>query len=119
MRDELIALGADPEKTEISFPGVNTEEFSPVRRDETIRQSLDISNSSPIVISTRALSYAYDVETLIRAIPLVLREVPQVKFIVAGKGDQRNYLQKLTQSLGIEDSTRFIELSNSTGKYKK
>ena len=108
MKDELINLGADPVKTEISFPGVNTEQFSPANKDEKVRQILGISSSSPMVMSTRGLSRVYDVETLIRAAPLVIKEFPLVKFVIAGDGSQRDYLQKLVQKLGIDDSTRFV-----------
>jgi glycosyltransferase involved in cell wall biosynthesis len=48
------------------------------------------------------------VETLIKSIPLVLHEVPEAKFIIAGEGEQRSYLESLTQSSGVSSGVRFI-----------
>ncbi len=107
IKDELIKLGAEPDKIRLSFFGVNTEEFSPAQRNEELRQRLGISDS-PAVISTRGLSPIYHVETLIRAIPLVLKEAPQARFIVAGEGKQRSYLESLAQRSGVSDSVRFV-----------
>ncbi|TRZ48006.1 MAG: glycosyltransferase family 4 protein [Dehalococcoidia bacterium] len=109
MEDEIIKLGANPGKIKFSFFGVDTGEFSPPHRSEGLRQRLGISDA-PAVISTRGLSPIYDVETLIKAIPLVLKEVPPAKFIVAGEGKQRNYLESLSRRLGVSDSVKFVGL---------
>ncbi|GAI12440.1 unnamed protein product, partial [marine sediment metagenome] len=61
-----------------------------------------------VVISTRNLKPVYDVETLIRAIPLVLQQIPEARFIVAGEGEQRAYLENLARGLGVLESVRFV-----------
>jgi len=109
IKDEVIKLGANPGKIKLSFPGVNTREFNPAQRSEELRQKLGISDS-PAVISTRGLSPIYNVETLIKAVPLVLKEVPPAKFVIAGEGKQRNYLESLAQRLGVSDSVKFVGL---------
>lgn len=108
MEEEIIKLGASPDKIEHIFLGVDTAKFSPAFRSDEIKRELDISNLQPLVISTRSLNPAYNVEALIKAIPLVLEEVPQAKFIIAGDGEQKEYLESLSQSLGITDSTKFV-----------
>jgi glycosyltransferase involved in cell wall biosynthesis len=60
------------------------------------------------VISLRNLEPIYDVETLIRAIPLVLKEVPDVKFIIVGKGSEEEKLKNLAKELRISESVRFV-----------
>jgi len=119
MRDGIIRLGASPNKVKISFLGVNTKKFSLAKRDGELRNRLDIPNSSPIVISTRVFYPRYDVGTLIKAIPLILKDFPQAKFVLAGEGEQRNYLESLAQRLGISDSVRFVGLvpGNEVPKY--
>lgn len=37
-----------------------------------------------------------------------VREVPEAKFIAAGDGEQRSYLEKPASSLGVSDSIKFI-----------
>ena len=108
MKEEIIRLGANPGKIERIFLGVDTAKFNPSLRSEQLRQELDTSDSQPLVISIRNLAPLYNVEALVRAIPLVLKEVPQAKFLIAGGGPQKNYLEKLSQSLGTKDSVRFV-----------
>jgi len=110
VKDEIVKLGAKPGKIKLSFPGVDTEEFSPAQRSEELRQKLDLPNSSPVVISIRGLRPIYDVATLIKAIPLVLEKVQAAKFVIAGEGEQRSYLESLAQSLRISASVGFVGL---------
>ena len=105
---ETIQLGATPDKKEVIFIGTNTSKFSPAQKDTMLLQRLNISDSSPVVISTRSLRSVYDVETLIRAIPLVLEEVPEARFVIVGQGEQTSYLERLAQDFGISDSVKFV-----------
>jgi len=107
LKEEMIGLGADHDKIEVIVMGIDTQEFSPALRNEALLQELHISDS-PVVISTRSLRPIYDVETLIRAIPLVLQQIPQASFIIGGEGEQRAYLENLAKSLEVSDSIRFM-----------
>ena len=103
----LIELGTNPEKLMLVCNGVDTKEFSPQRRDEGFRGKLGVSKS-PTVISVRNFKAIYNVEMLIKAVPSVLKQVPETKFIVAGNGEQREYLTNLANSLGILGTVRFV-----------
>ena len=107
LKEEVIKLGGVPHKIEVTPIGIDTQEFHPSLRDEVLLRELG-RGGSPVVISTRNLKPIYDVETLIRAIPLVLQQIPEARFIVAGEGEQRAYLENLAQSLEISDSIRFV-----------
>ena len=103
--EEMIKLGADPDKIHFVVHGVDTRKFSP--QNKRLKEEHKIFNS-PVVISVRHLAPIYDVETLIRSVPLVLEQVPEVKFIIASDGVQRDYLKDLARSSGVLDSTSFI-----------
>jgi len=105
--ERLIELEAGKEKIELVYFGVDTQKFCPTRKDEKLREELNIFDS-PTIISTRSLKPIYDIESLINAMPLVLEETPNAKFIIAGDGDQRGYLEELTRSLGVWNSVRFV-----------
>jgi glycosyltransferase involved in cell wall biosynthesis len=45
---------------------------------------------------------------LIRAIPIVLKEEPEVKFLIAGDGLERKSLEKEAKKLNINSSVRFL-----------
>ncbi len=104
----LIQLGADPRKMSLVYVGaVNVRKFKPEEKDERLRKELRIVDS-PTIISLRRFTPVHDVETLVTAVPLVLREVPKAKFVFAGEGPQGKELRQLAKSLGVSNSIRFI-----------
>lgn len=105
--EETTRLGAWPGKIQIVPAGVDTEEFGPAIRDEGLLRSLNIDDS-PVIISTRNLKPVYDVQTLIKAMPVVLAETPDAKLVIAGAGEQRSYLEELARDLGVSHSARFV-----------
>jgi len=107
-KEQITELGIDSNKIRTLLLGVDTAEFNPSHRDEKIRRTLGIESSQPIVISTRALAPIYNVETLVKAISLVLAEVPQAEFVIAGTGEQQGYLKELVHDLGVSNNTKFI-----------
>ena len=107
MQDAMTTLGVDANKIRLIYFGVDTHKFRPCERIEKLRDKLDISNS-PTIISLRNLEPVYDVETLIKSMPEVLRKVPEAKFIIAGRGPQEEELKRLAKSLGVSESVRFV-----------
>jgi glycosyltransferase involved in cell wall biosynthesis len=101
LRKQLIDLGCNPNKI-IPHPwGVDTDVFSPkVRTDD--------SRIIYSVISARFWEPKYSVETFIRAIPLVLRSVKNVKFIMLGGGTLENKLKKLARKLGVYENIVWV-----------
>ncbi len=111
MIKSMMELGAPKEKIDLIFFGTDVQKFSPAQRDEKFKEKLNLKlDDSPTIISLRNLSPVYDVESLIRAVPRVLQEVSETKFIIAGHGEQRSYLEELTASLGVADSIKFVGL---------
>jgi glycosyltransferase involved in cell wall biosynthesis len=108
VKKEVIRLGTATDKVETVVIGTDTRKFSPAPRDDMLRQRLGIPDSSPIVISVRSLKAVYDIKTLIEAIPLILKEEPEARFVIAGQGEQRSYLEKLAQDFGIYDNAKFV-----------
>lgn len=106
VRKELIKLRVDVSKIRIIYNGIDTQKFSPQRGKE-FKNRLGMQGA-PIIISDRRLGPIYNVEVLIRAIPLILEHAPQTSFIIAGDGEQRGYLASLVSSLGVSDNVRLI-----------
>ncbi|MFC2005846.1 glycosyltransferase, partial [Chloroflexota bacterium] len=79
----LVGMGADPQKVNLIYFGTDIQKFSYIKRDVALKQELGIAGS-PAVISLRTLRPLYDIESLIRSIPLVLQKIPEAKFIIAG-----------------------------------
>jgi glycosyltransferase involved in cell wall biosynthesis len=107
LKEEAVKLGAAPEKVAVIHMGIDVQKFNPSLREQSLLQDLDMADK-PVVISTRNLEPIYDVETLIKAIPIILREVHEARFIVSGKGKQLEHLESLAKTLGISHSVRFV-----------
>ncbi len=71
-------------------------------------------NNSKTVISTRSLEPVYDVETLIKAVPLVIQEEPDASFIIVGEGSQKKYLQNLADELGFTRNIIFTGMLDNS-----
>jgi glycosyltransferase involved in cell wall biosynthesis len=102
----LIELGAKPEKIKIIYFGVDTQKFQPIPKSGKLQSELGLFDS-PVIISLRSLEPIYDIETLINSIPMVLKEIPEAKFLVVGGGSQEAKLKEQAKSLGISQSMKF------------
>jgi glycosyltransferase involved in cell wall biosynthesis len=107
LKENLIRLGALPDSVYITPIGVDTYTYNPESSNRELLKQLDLGDS-PIIISTRSLKSVYNVETLVKAIPMVLEEIPIAKFIIGGLGEQRKYLESMVQTLGVADSVIFL-----------
>jgi len=107
MKETMKRLGVPEEKIKLIYFGIDTRRFSPGQKSEKLKVRLGVYNS-PTIITLRNLRPVYDVESLIKSVPLVLKEIPESKFIIAGKGPEEERLKELAKSLGVSDSVKFI-----------
>jgi glycosyltransferase involved in cell wall biosynthesis len=63
--------------------------------------------AQPVIMVSRNLEAIYGLDTALRAMALVLREIPSARLVVAGSGPQRHDLQELAESLGISRAVEF------------
>lgn len=98
MKEAMIKLGIASSKIKIIRFGIDTKKFSPGKKN----------NNSSTVISLRSLVPIYDLETLIKAVPLVLKEFPEAKFIIIGEGSEEKKLKEMAENLGILENIKFI-----------
>jgi len=109
LKEVLIEMGTLPQKINLLYFGTDTEKFKPAQGAEELMKQPGIFNS-PTVISLRNLEPIYDINSLINSIPMVLKQVPEAKFIIAGKGSQEVKLKELAKSLGVSQSVKFVGL---------
>jgi len=105
---ELIErMGVISEKIRLIHFGVDTTKFSLAQKSEKLRAELGIYDL-PTAISLRNLEPLYDVESLIKSVPLVLKEIPESQFVIAGRGSEERRLRGLAKSLGVSKSVKFV-----------
>jgi glycosyltransferase involved in cell wall biosynthesis len=96
----------DPDKVEIIYNGVCLELFHPGVDGSRVRESFGIENRVPLfgMIANFARKKSHDI--FFEAAIKVLKEIPDVKFLLAGGGDYKMYQRQVKDS-GFGDSFIF------------
>lgn len=107
MRDQLISLGYDEKKIRVVHNGVDEKKYDPERIPaesvEEFRKKIGVE-SHPMILFVGRLTWVKGADTLVRAMPGILKEVPNAKLVLVGKGDQENWIKELISQLGIKDN---------------
>jgi glycosyltransferase involved in cell wall biosynthesis len=108
LKQELIRryfLNGD--MVEVIYNGVDARRFNPNVSGQDVRDSLNLGNR-PIVLYFGRLAPYKGVQFLIQAIPRVLRDLPEAKFLIAGAGryDVAD-IGRLIRQLNVESSVIF------------
>ncbi len=113
MKKRLVELGACEDKIYIINFGIETDKFNKKSKDSLYRKKIFESSDAadPLIISLRNHDPVYDIPTLLNAIPLVLKEIPNAKFSIGGYGPLTKDFKDHAQNLGIRDEVCFF------GKY--
>lgn len=107
MVEAMVALGGDRRKMKVIMFGIETDKFCPARKDEALIRELDVERCCT-VMSLRNFLPVYDIYSLIRAIPTVVKAVPGTKFVIAGTGREEEGIKRLAQELSVTGCIRFI-----------
>ncbi len=102
LRDELIVLGASPDKVCVVEHGVDLELFSPPVDRAALRRRFGIV--APTVLSVGHLIDRKGHDFAIRAIATL----PNVRLMIAGDGPREGELKALAERLGVWDRVDFL-----------
>ena len=106
-RDEIISLADSSSKVVLINHGIDTEKFNPERYTKGYFEEI-FGSEVKTVLYTRGFRHIYNAETLIRAIPMILHEIPQTRFIVCGKGYEEEKIRRLADGLGVSDYIHYV-----------
>ncbi len=103
---ELIRLGVPAEKLVWIPNGVDVEKFHPKEKSSALMRKYRLDGKKVILTLARLVPRKGQ-DQVIRALPRVLREVPDAVYILAGKGGDEFRLRALADSLGLEGRVIF------------
>ena len=112
-KSELVGMGLRSEDIEIIHNGVDHDAYT---QDESLR------STAPLVVCVTRLKKYKGVHLLLRAMAAVKRAVPNVKLIVAGRGDYEPKLRELTHRLhlnGVVEFTGFVGTEQKVDLYRR
>jgi glycosyltransferase involved in cell wall biosynthesis len=87
--------------------GVNTEMFKPTNKGDYLRKRFNLPEK-PLILYTGRINQEKNVDVLVKAIPFVLKSV-DAHFLFCGSGGLKPDMMKLTQELGVDAHTTFID----------
>jgi len=111
MKKEMTELGFPKEKIQVCYNGVDPEKYSSMQvSDEKIRnvrQEYGLGDNHLMALFIGRLVWIKGVDKLLRAMPQVLQKVPNIRLVVLGLGEMRDYLEKQVQTLRLQDIVKF------------
>ncbi|MGA5194903.1 glycosyltransferase family 4 protein [Streptomyces exfoliatus] len=87
-------------------PGVDEKTFHPASGGAEVRARLGLSDR-PVVVCVSRLVPRKGQDTLIRAMPRILRRVPDAVLLIVGGGPYEKDLRRLAAETGVAGSVRF------------
>lgn len=107
LKGDIVARGIDEGKVTVIPNGVDVEKFAfAVAPDLGLRRALGIKDE--IVLGFIGSFYAYEgLDLLLKALPQVLAQRPEVKVLLVGGGPQEDQLRELSHRLGLDRTVIF------------
>lgn len=115
----ISAATADAMATYDNFPrhriqvihnGIDCSSMMPDFDKSAKRREIGLSESCRIVGTAARLNTIKNIPMMLRGFKLVLEQVPDCYLVIAGQGEEGEFLKAMTLDLGIADQVRFIGL---------
>lgn len=97
-KTELIEIGFQPSLIEIINYCVDHKTHTPAP---------SARSSTPLIGCFGRLKKYKSIEHLLQAFAVVVRQVPEVRLVVVGEGDNRQALEAMSRELGISETVQF------------
>lgn len=108
MQQDLVRHGWPAGKISVVWNGVDPEKYNPCRYDEDevrmIRERYDIPSDWNMLLFVGRLTWVKSVRNLLVAMPSVLREYPNTKLVILGKGEEQRDIEETAGRLGIKEN---------------
>ncbi len=102
-------FGSPADKVDVIPNGVDPTPFQTLEKEDlTAFRARWAYSEEKIVLYVGRLVYEKGVEVLVRAAPLVLAQVPQAKFVIAGKGPELERLRQLVGELDLASKVLLV-----------
>ncbi|MFC1657046.1 glycosyltransferase family 4 protein [Candidatus Moduliflexota bacterium] len=88
-------------------PGVEYHKFNPDKRDTILLNSLGLENRKVILTIGRLVDRKGQ-DTVIRAMPRVIAEIPEALYAIGGRGPHEEHLRNLAEELGVSTHVKFL-----------
>jgi glycosyltransferase involved in cell wall biosynthesis len=104
--------GLREEKIEVIHNGVDIDRYHPGPPDPDLKRELGIQEGERVVVTVASLRPVKTIDNLLRAVPAVLENQPNTRFLLVGGGSERTNLTDLAGQLGVSKQVTFAGIRN-------
>lgn len=101
----LGELGAPEDRMSVVGNGTDPDRFMPMDVSAA-RASLGLDQAR-VILTVGRLTPRKGIDTVIRALPKVIHQVPNAVYMVVGEGEDRSRLEALAREMGVSDHVLF------------
>jgi glycosyltransferase involved in cell wall biosynthesis len=95
-------------KNLVSSFGINSEKITVINNAVDQNFEIDSKNGNNNILTMARLVPWKGIDTLIKIMPEVIKQIPEAKLVIAGDGPQMNELKKLVDDLNLTDSIQLL-----------
>jgi glycosyltransferase involved in cell wall biosynthesis len=105
--ERSLDAGFPSERVRYIPNGVDVRSFRPGPVEVELARSYGLREGDRVVIAPRRLDPKNGIDVLVRAVPALRLEVPNLKVLLVGDGPQRPMLERIVKELGVESCVVF------------
>jgi phosphatidylinositol alpha-1,6-mannosyltransferase len=88
-------------------PGIDTSHFAPVSDAQQLKKELELDQKR-VIVSVGRLVHRKGQDTLVEALPAILKEFPDAHLLFVGVGPHLEYIHKRAIQLGVLNNISFV-----------
>ncbi|WMW23242.1 glycosyltransferase family 4 protein [Methanolobus mangrovi] len=109
----LKEYGIKSDKLIVIYNGIDTSRFS-YEENQFCAKTKYATTEEIIVSCIAGLRIDKGVQCLIKAAPIIIEKIPNVKLLIVGDGDYKKKLEELTSNLNLKEKIMFTGFKDST-----
>lgn len=108
IKSDLAKRGVDPDKILVNPNGVDPDVYAPPTAEErdAVRVELGWTGTDRVVCFTGTFGGWHGIDVLAKALPLIAREDPSVKFLLIGDGSHKSIVDTAVREAHLEARVR-------------
>jgi len=109
---ELAAANTDKKKLIVVNNGVDLRKLKVIEKADAFKSRQGLKNKK-IILSVGGLVERKGQDTVIKALPDVIKEAPNLVYLIIGKGSEEKNLKALVNSLNLQNNVKFLGYVNN------
>ncbi|MCB9257801.1 MAG: glycosyltransferase family 4 protein [Ignavibacteriales bacterium] len=98
-KSELVKLGFDESKTGILYNAIDQDLFNSIKVEKS---------DTPLISYVGRIKKYKNIDQIIDAVSILVQTIPDLKFLIGGKGDNLENLKKKVSDLNLDKNIEFI-----------